>query len=114
MNDESGKIKKRILVKIYTVWFLRRILPLIIIQVVVLALALKIFAKNLFVSMVLKNAAQAADAGYWIFLKYLGAAFLETRPLTQIIILIGLGVVALIIRDIIRSLFAYKSMRIGR
>ena len=110
MNTTAEKIKKRILVKIYTIWFIKRVIPLVLIQILVLATALKIFAKNTFVSKVLQNASLAADSGYWAFFKYLGLAFLNTHPLTQIAILIGLGFGALIIRDITRSLMTYKSM----
>lgn len=106
-NDQN---KKRILLKIYTLWFLNRVIPLIIIQVLILALALKIFANNVFVSKVLKNSSQIANFGYWDLLKYLIISFINTRPLTQIAILIGLGIGALIIRDIIRSFMTYKTM----
>ena len=110
MNNETVKIKKRILVKIYTVWFFRRIFPLILAQIVLLAIALKVFANSVFVSKVLQNAIKVGDAGYWGSLKYLSISFLNTQPLTQIAILIGFGIGALIIRDVIRSLLTYKTM----
>jgi len=114
MDKTPEKIKRKILIKIYTLWFLKRVVPLIIIQAMILVLALKIFANNVFVSKVLQNSSVAADSGYWIFFKYIGLAILSARPLTQIAILIGLGIGALIIRDILRSLLTYKTMWIRK
>ncbi|MEK9170216.1 MAG: hypothetical protein AAB674_01055 [Patescibacteria group bacterium] len=110
MNTTAEKIKNKILVRVYILWFLKRVIPLIILQILILALALKIFANNVFVSSVLQNVSVAARSGYWEFLKYLSVAFLGTRPLIQVAILIGLGIGALIIRDVMRSFMTYKSM----
>jgi hypothetical protein len=106
--------KNRVLWRVYFIWFFRRIVPLMAIQAVILGLALKIFAEKVFVRAVLQNAVQVADSGYWAFFKYLVISFLGTRPLVQIAILLGLGVSALIIRDLTRSLFTYKAMRLRR
>ena len=103
-------LKNRLFWKIYVIWFLRRILPLIILQISLLALALEIFAKNVFVIKVLRNAAIGSSFNYWQALKFLGNAFGGTKPVTQVIILLILGFSALILRDILRSLFTYWSM----
>lgn len=105
----TDKLKNKIAWKIYVIWFFRRILPLILLQLFILALALRIFAKNVFVAMVIKNLGQVAEAGYWQVFKYMAASFLNTRPINQIVILVLLGIFALILRDIGRSLLAYKS-----
>lgn len=105
----SDKLKNKIAWKIYIIWFFRRILPLVLLQIFILALALRVFAKNVFVAMVLKNLGQVAEAGYWQVFKYMVASFLNTRPITQVVILVLLGISALILRDVGRSLFAYKT-----
>lgn len=112
MSNE--KIKKRILARVYISWFIKRVIPLIIIQVLALAMALKLFAKNVFISRVLQNASVAADSGYLVFSKYLLISFLNTRPIIQTCILVGLGIGALLIRDFIRSLMTYRAMWIKR
>lgn len=109
----TDKLKNKIAWKIYVIWFFRRIIPLILLQIFILALALRIFAKNVFVAMVLKNLGQVAEGGYWQVFKYLIASFLNTRPINQVVILVLLGVFALILRDIGRSLFTYKAT-VGR
>ncbi|MDE2000945.1 MAG: hypothetical protein KGI60_00050 [Patescibacteria group bacterium] len=105
-------LKNRILWKVYTMWFLRRIVPLIVLQVAAIALALQIFAKNVFVSMVFRNAAVASEQGYWAFLGYLWYAFLNTRPLVQVTVLVILGVVALLIRDVVRMVMTYATLKV--
>lgn len=106
--DLRNLIKSKILWRVYLIWFLRRVLPLIALQVLVLVLTLKVFAQRVFVVRVLGNAAvAAADSSYWEFFRYLLAAFFQTRPIVQIAALIGLGVGALILRDVGRSVFTY-------
>ncbi|MDP2696033.1 MAG: hypothetical protein Q8O87_02150 [bacterium] len=106
-------IKSRLFWRIYAIWFVRRILPLMLVQVLVAALGLKIFAHKVFVSEVLKNAAigQLGDATYWAFLKYLFNAFLGTNPLVQVAILLVLGLGALVLRDLGRALAIYFKRR---
>ncbi|MBU6141962.1 hypothetical protein KGO95_02470 [Patescibacteria group bacterium] len=107
-------LKDRILLRVYFVWFIRRIVPIIIFQVVVLALALQLFAQNVFVAHVFSNVALVAGQGYWAVLWYLLASFLHTRPLVQLAILVLFGVVALLIRDAIRAVIAYHAMWIRK
>lgn len=105
-------LKNRILWRVYLIWFLRRILPLIAVQIMILGAALKIFAGNVFVIKVLKNGYLVANMGYWSFFKFLFYSFLGTRPLTQAVMILGLAVTSLIIRDFIRMLFTYKAMHL--
>ncbi len=93
----------RILFKVYTVWFLRRILPLIIAQVLFLVLVLRILASKIFFGRVLENAASAAGSSYWEFSRYLFGAFFQTSFKIQLVILLALGIGALVLRDLGRA-----------
>lgn len=99
--------KARILGKIYLIWFFRRIVPLMLIQIALVVFALKIFAKNVFVSKVLQNIGLVADRNYWEVFNYLLEAFLRTHIAVQVAILVGLGFIALLLRDIFRAIIAY-------
>ena len=103
-------LKNRILWKVYVMWFLRRIVPIIVLQVAVFAFVFQLFAKNVFISMVFKNAATVSANGYWALLKYMAYAFLNTHPLTQVLILVILGVLSLLIRDAVRMVATYRAM----
>jgi hypothetical protein len=102
--------KNKILWQVYVAWFLRRILPIVVAQLLLIALAVRIFARNVFVSRVLQNVSLVAESGYWAVLKYLMLSFWATKPLTQLAILLIVAVVALLIRDIGKSFLAYKTM----
>lgn len=118
MNNQKITVKQllkdRILWRVYLVWFLRRIVPLMAAQAIGFLAFIKIFAKNVFVSRVFHNAANVSDFGYWAFLKYSFFAFFNARPLVQIVILLILGVVALLLRDLIRVFATYRSMWLKR
>ena len=107
-------LKNRILWRIYILWFLRRIVPLIVFQIAAFILVFRIFAKNVFISKVFRNAALAADFGYWSLLQYSFAAFLNAHLITQISIILILGVAALLLRDLMRVLVTYKAMWMNR
>lgn len=102
-------MRSKILWKIYLIWFFRRIVPLMTLQAIIIGFALKLFANKVFVSQVFANAGVAANSGYGKFFKYLVVAFFQTRPIVQISVLIILGLGALILRDIGRSIMVYVS-----
>ena len=104
----SREISKRVLFRIYVIWFFRRIIPLMLAQITLLALAIKIFANKVFVAKILQNTADiSAKAGYWEVLKSIFWAFARARFFTQAAILFGLGFGALIIRDFLKAMIAY-------
>src|SRR3989344_6838928 len=100
-------IKNRILWRVYFIWFLRRMLPIVLIQIAVLVVLVKIFASNVFVSKVLENVVAASGFGYAEVFKFLLTAFVNAHIVVQAVIIIGLGVSALVIRDIVRALLTY-------
>ena len=108
--NKQDLYKNKILWRIYVIWFFRRIIPLMLLQVAIFGLALQLFAKNVFVSKVLQNIGQVSELGYWAVLRYLLNSFLATHPITQVIILVILGVISLILRDLARGFSAYKAM----
>ncbi|MDP3729326.1 MAG: hypothetical protein Q8R26_01030 [bacterium] len=104
-------LKNRVLWKIYFVWFVRRIIPLIIIQVGVVVVAIKLFGQKVFVSRIMaQSVVRVSEVGYWDVFTYLVGAFFKTHAVVQIIIILILGVGALIIRDIVKSILTYRSM----
>ncbi len=97
----------KILWKVYTIWFLRRIVPLMLVQIVFLVAVLKLLAGKIFLGKVLENAALAANSNYWEFFKYLLQAFSQTHVAVQVFILVILGIGALLLRDLGRIVVHY-------
>lgn len=104
--------KTKILWRVYVIWFFRRVLPLVLAQIFIISLALKIFAKKVYLGRVLENAAVAADSNYWEFLKYLAFAFFSAHILVQIVIILILALGTLLLRDAGRVARTYfKTLR---
>lgn len=100
-------MSNKILWKIYIIWFFRRIVPLMLIQVAGLIVILKLLANKVFFGRVIENASVAAGSNYWEFFKYLLSAFFEARVAVQFFILLILGIGALLLRDLGRITINY-------
>ncbi len=107
-------LKNRILWRVYLMWFLRRIMPLMALQALIFLAVIEIFAKNVFVSKVFHNAANVADFGYWALLRYSFFAFFNAKPVIQLSVFLILGIVSLLLRDLIRIFNAYSKMWMKR
>jgi len=97
----------KILFKVYAIWFLRRIVPLMAIQIIFLVVALKLLASKVFFSKVIENAAIASGSNYWEFFKYLIEAFSQTGAVVQFSALLALGIGALVLRDLAKIVRNY-------
>lgn len=91
----------------YIIWFLRRIVPLMLAQIVFLVVFLKLLADKVFFGKVIENAALASGSNYWEFFKYLLSAFLQAHFIVQLFIIFILGVGTLFLRDIGRAVANY-------
>lgn len=103
----SPIFKTKILWRVYVIWFFRRVLPLVLAQILIISLALKVFSKKVYLGRVLENAAVAADSNYWEFLKYLAYAFFSAHILIQIVIVLILALGTLLLRDAGRVIRTY-------
>ena len=97
----------KILFKVYTIWFLRRIVPLMLLQIAILVVFLKLLASKVFFGKVIENASLAAGANYWAFFKYLAGAFFQTSVVVQLSVFLALGVGALLLRDLAKIVKNY-------
>jgi len=97
----------KLLWKIYTIWFLRRIVPLILVQIIFIVIFLKLIANQIFFGKVLENAALASDSNLWEFSQYLIGAFFQTHIAVQLSVLFLLGIGALFLRDTGKAVLSY-------
>lgn len=86
---------------------MRRIVPLMLVQVVFLVGILQLLASRIFLGQILENGRVAANSSYFEFFRYLTGAFFETHLLVQISLLVILGIGALLIRDFVRIVTGY-------
>lgn len=107
MNNSSG-FKTQILWKVYLVWFFRRILPLVALEVLVLGAAVYFLARFIFVEKVISNTLAAAANNPLVIFTYLFYAFLGTTLINKVLIIALLSIGALLLRDIGRTLVSYR------
>ncbi len=101
---------KHILLRVYIVWFFRRILPLMALEVIGAAVFLKVFANAVFVERTLANASLGRES-VWGIVRYLVAAYMNTEFVVQLAILLVLGIAALLLRDLGRAVVIFVRTR---
>lgn len=104
-----NNLKSKILWKVYLVWFLKRILPLVVLEVLVIVGALYALAQFVFIEQVVSNAFINSASNPWRLVKFVFYAFLSTHWFTKIAVVIFLGLGALLLRDFGRILASYHS-----
>src|SRR3989344_9475853 len=104
-----NNLKSKILWKVYTAWFLKRILPLVVLEVLVIVGALYALAQFVFVEQVVSNAFLNSASNPWRLVVFLSYAFLSTHWFTKIDIVLFLGLGALLLRDFGRTVASYRS-----
>ncbi len=109
MHMETPVLKKKILWHIYLAWFFKRILPIIILEIGVVVMAVYFLAKFVFIERVVGNSLTWAAHNPISLFAFFISAFVHTTLLKQIIIIIGLALGALLIRDIGRIIVSYQS-----
>lgn len=102
-------LKGKILWKVYLAWFIKKILPLVVLEVLVIVGALYALAQFIFVERVVGNAFLNAASNPWQLMVFLFYAFLSTHWFTKVAIVIFLGLGALLLRDFGRVLASYRS-----
>lgn len=110
-NAARANLKFRIMKRVFGLWFLRSMVPLLVIEIIVAVLAIYLFAKFIFVAAVVNNALTAAFGNPFKLVVYLWKAFLGTRGEIQALIVAMALVGLLLLRDLNRSLISYLLLR---
>jgi hypothetical protein len=110
MNN-APNLKLKIMKRVYGFWFLRSILPLFIIEFLAIGAGLYLVARFVFVSSVFQNALVSSSGRPLFIISYLWGAFMRAGFPLQALIVILLGVLGFILRDVNRSLISYALMR---
>ncbi len=109
MDMNITLLKNRILWKVYLVWFVKKILPLIIFELLILTFAGYVLAKYIFVERVVGNTLIIAANHPWSLFYYLIYAFIKTSFLNKAGIIVVLSLGALLLRDIGRVIVSYRT-----
>ena len=98
-TKDISMLKSRIIWKVYFSWFFKRILPLLLVELVIIVLGLHFLAKYVFVEKVISHTLFLATANPLELFYYLLFSFAKTRLLTKATIIALLSFGVLILRD---------------
>ena len=102
-------LKSRILWKVYLNWFFKRILPLVVLEVLFLGTAAYLLAKYIFVGQIVNNTLLVIANNPLSAIYFLAWAFIKTHLLNKLIIIFLLSLGALFLRDFGRAVASYYS-----
>ncbi|MBU4348278.1 hypothetical protein KJ671_02130 [Patescibacteria group bacterium] len=106
---DNNLIKNKIAWKVYIVWLFRRIIPLLVLEIILLVLGFYFLGKFVFVQKVFENAFLSSAQNPIIVFLYMFNAFASTTFLKKIIVLILLSLGILCMKDVGRALVSYIS-----
>lgn len=104
----SPSVKKIVMRRIRVIWFVRRVLPLLIFETAAVTLIVRQLAESIFFNQVLQNAiAHTFSRSPFMIADFFIRAFLNTDTVVQLLVAGSLLVGAFILRDALRSLNAF-------
>lgn len=113
----SSHIKTTVMRRVRFIWFMRRMLPFLIIETVAVAFVVRQLAESVFFNHVLQNAIlHTFTRSPFMIVDFFFRAFLHTEGLVQILFLASLLVAVLLARDTLRIVrtFAMKQSNLSQ
>lgn len=102
--NQTSRLRGRLLSKIYKVWLVRRFLPVLVIEVVILSAVVYEISRVVFIRRVLENALNIPLRNPGGFISFFISAFAATHTSTKILTVLLIILVALLIRLITQGL----------
>lgn len=101
----SSYVKQAIMRRVKTIWFIRRVLPLLLLETTAVWFAVQNIAEHVFVNNVLQNAViHTFSRSPVMMLEFFFRAFLNTEVLVQMFVLASIVVGTFIARDALRTI----------
>ena len=110
---ETSKLKRNIMLRIYGIWLIRRVAPVLFFEVLFMVLAAHLFGTSVFVARVLENAGNVLKGGIYNILKFAFLAVVNARLEVKFEILVALIMGALFLWSIKRAIVSYEMIRRG-
>lgn len=101
----TKELTKRIMKRVYAIWFFKKIVPAVFLYLpFLLFVAVRETANEFFVVRIIDNFLLTLNhSGFFGVLNYLASAIANTPVLPSLIILVSLGVFALVLRRLTKS-----------
>lgn len=111
MLTQTSKFRGEILRKIYRVWLIRRLLPVLFLEIIVLSVALYFLGRAVFVQRVLENAFNILFSNPSKIVFFGISAFINAAIATKVITLLVAVFLALVLRSITQGILRLLLVR---
>ncbi len=108
---DTTNLQKNIMTRVYGIWFLRRVLPVVIFEILFIALAINLFAESVFIARVLENAAGVVKGSPVELFSFLWSAFWNSRLEVKLEVATAALMGALFLWSIKRAIVSYEMIR---
>ncbi|MDO8585377.1 MAG: hypothetical protein Q7R85_04675 [bacterium] len=109
--SNTMNFRKKLMFKIYRVWFVRRVLPVVVFEVFSVMLGAHLFSRSVYVVRVLEGAAAASTESRFRLFDYLWYALVHSRVEVKVEIAIALIFAGLFLWSIKRAIVSYEVLR---
>ena len=109
--NTNEQLQENIMRRVYGVWFLRRVLPVAIFEVLFIALAVNLFAESVFIARVVENAVGILKDSPWAVASFLWSAFWNSRLEVKIEVASAFLMGALFLWSVKRAIVSYEIIR---
>ena len=111
MDNYGEKFKKRVMLRIFGIWLVRRVAPMLVFAFLFIALAVDLFAKSVFVAKVFENFAFAIKNNPSSVVTYPLTALWAARFSVKMELLTAAIMGFLVLWSVKRAIFSYEMIR---
>lgn len=111
MNKHSPRLRGHILNQVYRIWLVRKLAPVLVAELAIVALVLYELGKTVFVQRVFENALKVFFVDPTQIFHFLATAFVHTHPLTKVLVFGLLVLVAFVLRHLTQGILRFILVR---
>ncbi len=111
ITKENNSLQARIMRRVYTIWFAKRVLPYLVVETSGFVAFLYVLSRMVYVRIVLENAIAAlfANPRTWVF--YEVGAFFNLRPVVQAMFLASMVLLLVALRNVFKAAVEFNIMK---
>lgn len=99
------------MLKVYGIWLLKRVVPIVVFEALLLLIAVQLFSDDVFVAAVVESLGNALKVGPWNVFTFFFSTFVNARLIVKTEILTGLLMIVLLIWGVGKAVISYNLIR---
>ena len=109
--ETAARIKNSIMIRVYGIWLLKRVLPIVIFEGLLLLIAARLFGDDVFVAAVVESLGNALKVGSWNVVSFVVSTLINSRFVVKMEILTGLLMIVFLIWSVGKAVVSYNLIR---